>query len=79
MQYARFVVNAAQGNFGISYRQRQPVSDLIEQSLPATLELSLVSALMAIAFGIPMGIYTAFRRHAVLSSAFMALSLTGIS
>ncbi|CAM3799192.1 ABC transporter permease [Bordetella tumulicola] len=79
VQYARFVVNAAQGNFGISYRQRQPVSDLIEQRLPATLELSFVSALMALAFGIPMGIYTALRRHGVLSRAFMALSLAGIS
>ncbi|CAM3985470.1 ABC transporter permease [Bordetella muralis] len=79
VQYARFVSNAVQGNFGISYRQRQPVSDLIEQRLPATLELSFVSALMALAFGIPMGIYTALRRHGVLSRAFMALSLAGIS
>jgi len=79
VQYARFVRDAAQGNFGISYRQRQPVSDLIEQRLPATLELSFVSALMALAFGIPMGIYTALRRHGVLSRAFMALSLAGIS
>lgn len=79
VQYARFVGNAVQGNFGISYRQRQPVSDLIEQRLPATLELSFVSALMALAFGIPMGIYTALRRHGALSRAFMALSLAGIS
>ena len=79
VQYARFVGNAVRGNFGISYRQRQPVSDLIEQRLPATLELSFVSALMALAFGIPMGIYTALRRHGALSRAFMALSLAGIS
>ncbi|MBO1114615.1 ABC transporter permease [Bordetella petrii] len=79
VQYARFVRDAAQGNFGISYRQRQPVSDLIEQRLPATLELSFISALMALAFGIPMGIYTALRRHGALSRAFMALSLAGIS
>ncbi|MBV7485015.1 ABC transporter permease [Bordetella sp. BOR01] len=79
VQYARFVRDAAQGNFGISYRQRQPVSDLIKQRLPATLELSFVSAVMALAFGIPMGIYTALRRYGVLSRAFMALSLAGIS
>ncbi|OZI40320.1 ABC transporter permease [Bordetella genomosp. 1] len=79
VQYARFVANAAQGDFGISYRHRRPVSDLIEERLPATLELSFVSALMALAFGIPMGIYTALRRHGVLSKAFMALSLAGIS
>jgi len=79
VQYARFVVNAAQGDFGMSYRHRRPVSVLIEERLPATLELSFVSALMALAFGIPMGIYTALRRHGVLSRAFMALSLAGIS
>lgn len=79
VQYARFVGNAVRGDFGISYRQRQPVSDLIEQRLPATLELSFISALMALVFGIPMGIYTALRRHGTLSRAFMALSLAGIS
>ena len=47
--------------------------------MPATLELSFVSSLIALAFGIPMGIYTALRRHGVLSRTFMALSLAGIS
>ena len=59
VQYARFVVNAARGDFGTSYRHRRPVSELLEERLPATLELSFVSAFMALALGIPMGIYTA--------------------
>ena len=79
VQYVRFIGNAAQGDFGVSYRQRRPVSDLIESRLPATLELSLVSALMALFLGIPMGIYTALKRNGVLSRSFMALSLIGIS
>jgi peptide/nickel transport system permease protein len=79
VQYARFVANAARGDFGVSYRQRRPVSELLEERLPATLELSFVSALMALAFGIPMGIYTALKRRGVLSRAFMAISLAGIS
>src|ERR1700754_763093 len=58
MQYARFVGNAVRGDFGISYRHRRPVSELIKERLPATLELSFVSAVMALALGIPMGIYT---------------------
>lgn len=78
VQFARFVGNAVQGDFGISYRQRRPVAELLEER-PATLELSFVSALMALVFGIPMGIYTALRRHGVLSKTFMALSLAGIS
>lgn len=79
VQYARFVANAARGDFGTSYRHRRPVSELLEERLPATLELSFVSAFMALALGIPMGIYTALKRHGVLSKAFMAISLAGIS
>lgn len=79
VQYAHFVANAVQGDFGMSYRHRRPVSDLLEERMPATLELSFVSAVMALALGIPMGIYTALKRHGVLSKAFMAISLAGIS
>lgn len=79
VQYARFVANAARGDFGISYRHRRPVSELLEERMPATLELSFVSAVMALALGIPVGIYTALKRHGVLSKAFMAISLAGIS
>ncbi len=79
VQYARFIGKAAQGDFGMSYRQRRPVSELIESRLPATLELSLVSAVMALFLGIPMGIYTALRRNGILSRTFMTISLIGIS
>ncbi|QAA94827.1 ABC transporter permease [Pollutimonas thiosulfatoxidans] len=79
VQYFRFVKNAIQGDFGMSYRQRRPVSELIQSRMPATLELSFVSALMALFCGIPMGIYTALRRKGFLSRSFMTLSLIGIS
>lgn len=79
VQYGRFVVGAAQGDFGISYRHRRPVSELLTERMPATLELSFVSALMALAFGIPMGVYTALKRHGVLAKSFMTLSLIGVS
>lgn len=79
VQYARFIGKAVQGDFGMSYRQRRPVSELIESRLPATLELSFVSALIALFLGIPMGIYTALKRKGVLSRSFMTLSLIGIS
>ena len=78
-QFGRFVVNAAQGEFGISYQHRRPVSDLIAERAPATLELSLLSGILAIAIGIPMGVYTAIHRDGWLSRAFMSLSLIGIS
>jgi len=79
VQYGRFMANAAQGDFGVSYRQRRPVSELIQSRMPATLELSFISALIALCLGIPMGIYTALRRNGVLSRAFMTISLIGIS
>jgi peptide/nickel transport system permease protein len=79
VQYAHFVVNAAQGEFGLSLRQVQPVSRLFVERLPATLELSFVAALLALAFGIPMGIYTALRPRSWLSHALLAVSLVGVS
>lgn len=79
VQFGRFIGNAARGNFGHSYRQRRPVAELIWERFSATIELSAVSAVLALAVGIPMGVYTALRRHSWLSRAFMTLSLIGVS
>jgi peptide/nickel transport system permease protein len=78
-QFARFAVNAAQGEFGISYRLQQPVLELIMERLPATLELALVSGILAFVFGVVLGIYTALRRDGVLSNIIMTTSLIGVS
>ena len=79
IQFANFVGNAVQGDFGISLRQGRAVSTLLEERLPATLELSLVAGLIAIGIGIPMGVYAALRRGTWLSQLFMTLSLLGVS
>ncbi|WP_259780708.1 ABC transporter permease [Aestuariispira ectoiniformans] len=79
VQFGRFIAKAATGDFGLSYRQKQPVSDLIAERMPATLELSFVSAFLALAIGIPMGVYTALNRNSALSKLFMTLSLVGVS
>ena len=79
VQFGAFIGNAAQGEFGYSYRLRKPVRTLIAERFPATLELSLVSAVIALAVGIPMGVYTALHRRGLLSRAFMTLSLIGVS
>lgn len=79
VQYARFLGNAVEGNFGFSYRLRKPVSELIAERFPATLELSIMSALIALGAGLPMGVYTALRPKSLLSRSFMTLSLIGIS
>ena len=79
VQYARFVARAAQGEFGLSLRQLRPVSTLFLERLPATLELSLVAAVFALAAGIPMGVYSALRRDSWLAHVFQAVSLIGVS
>ena len=79
VQFARFVGHALRGDFGISYRLGQPVGQLIAERMPATLELSLVAALMALGVGIPMGVYTGLHRDSWLSRVFLTLSLIGVS
>jgi len=79
VQFVHFIGNAAQGDFGISLRQGRAVSTLIKERLPATLELAFAAAVIAIAVGIPMGVYTALRRDSWLSHFLLAVSLIGIS
>jgi len=79
IQFLNFTKNAVQGEFGNSFTLRVPVSGLMAQRFPATLELSLISAILALALGVPMGVYTAIHRKTLLSKAFMTISLMGVS
>ena len=79
VQYFNFLGNAVQGEFGLSLRQVQPVSKLIVERLPATLELSVVAAIFALVAGIPMGVYTALRPRSFFSQVLLAVSLAGVS
>ena len=76
---ARFLMNAARLDFGVSYQFKQPVADLIGARMPATLELALAASILALAAGVPMGVYAALRRDSALARLFQALSLIGIS
>ena len=78
-QYTRFIGNVLRGDFGISYRIKRPVSTLILERLPATLELVFVSAIIALIVGIGLGVYTGIRRHSWISRFVMAVSLIGVS
>jgi peptide/nickel transport system permease protein len=79
VQFWHFLVNAAQGEFGLSLRQGAKVSRLISERLPATLELAFVAAMIALLLGIPMGVYAALKRGSFLSQVFMTISLLGVS
>ncbi|MFC7407876.1 MULTISPECIES: ABC transporter permease [Hydrogenophaga] len=79
VQFWHFLANAAQGEFGLSLRQGAKVSRLIGERFPATLELALVAGVLALAVGIPMGVYAALRRGTFMSQVFMTVSLLGVS
>jgi peptide/nickel transport system permease protein len=79
VQFARFAGNAVQGEFGISLKQARPVSQLLKERLPATLELALCAAGIALIGGTLMGVYTALRRDSWFSQFLLTVSLVGVS
>ena len=78
-QYGRFVKNLATGEFGFSYRTRQPIGEMILSRLPATLELGFVSLLISLFLGIPAGIYTALNKDGFISNSILVATLVGVS
>ena len=79
IRYGRFLLRAAQGDFGLSYTSSRPVGEVIAERLPATVELTFVSAVIAIVLAIPMGVYTALNRHSWVARALLIVSLVGVS
>jgi len=79
IQFGRFMGNAVQGEFGISYRLKRPVADLIAERMPATLELVIASAILSVFLGIPMGVYTGINPNSWLSRFILVGSLIGVT
>ncbi|RAI01702.1 ABC transporter permease [Acuticoccus sediminis] len=79
VQYARFVTNAAQGEFGISYRNQQDVMVLIGERFPATFELVIVATVLSLLVGIPLGVVTAIHREKRAADALQIGSIVGVS
>ncbi|HMS27458.1 MAG TPA: ABC transporter permease [Burkholderiaceae bacterium] len=79
VQFWHFLGNAIQGEFGISLRQGAKVSRLIGERFPATIELSLAAAVLALIIGVPMGVYAALRRGTFVTQSMMTISLLGVS
>jgi peptide/nickel transport system permease protein len=79
VQFGRFVGRAMQGEFGLSLRQGRPVSTLLKERLPATLELATTAAILALILGIPAGVYTALRRNSWFAHFLLTVSLVGVS
>ena len=79
IQFLRFIGNAARGQFGLSYRTSEPVSRMILERAPATIELSFCAAMFVLLVGVPMGVYTGLYPRHWSSQWLQAVSLLGVS
>lgn len=79
VQYVRFVTNAAQGEFGLSWRNQQNVITLIGERFPATFELVIIATLLSLAIGIPLGVFTAIGRGRWWAESLQFSSIVGVS
>jgi peptide/nickel transport system permease protein len=79
VQYLTWVGNALRGDLGISLRTNQPVTQLIAQKLPVTLQLALMALAFALVIGIPTGIVSAIRKGTVTDYAANVVALSGLS
>jgi len=79
VRFVRYLGLAARGDFGISYRNLEPVGRVLLARVPATLELALCAALLALCVGIPMGVYAGIKRNAWPAQVLQVVSLIGIS
>jgi peptide/nickel transport system permease protein len=79
VQFARFLGGLLSGDFGVSYRFGVQVARLIGERLPATLELSVCAMVIAVALGVPLGIWTALNQRSALAQVVLGLSLIGVA
>ena len=79
VQYWQFISQAVRGNFGESMRYGEPVTQLVAERLPATVELALASMLVAIIIALPIGVYSAIKHNSLWDHSGMTVALVGIS
>lgn len=79
IQYAAWLGRVLQGDLGRSIRSKQPVSDLIAQRLPATMQLAVFSIVLALAIALPAGIISAVKRGTALDVVATTVSLLGVA
>jgi len=79
LQFAAFTGDMLRGDFGYSYRTRQPVGEMLLGRIPATLELGVVALLISLIVGIPAGVYTALRPRGAVSQSILLATLVGVS
>src|SRR2546422_7528052 len=78
-QYVRWLGGVLHGDFGIDFRQNEPIGRMIVDRLPVTLELTALAALAAALIGVPLGLLAGARRGGPADRASLAVGLVGIS
>lgn len=78
-QFLTFVANALRGDLGTSFVYGRPALEVILERLPATMELALTALVIAVAFGVPLGVYAGLRPDTVGGRSVMAGSILGFS
>lgn len=78
-QYARWVSRAARGDFGLDFRQNEPIGRMILDRLPVTIELTLAATLCAAVIGVPLGLLGGGRRGGVADRTALTIGLVGVS
>ncbi|WP_225772632.1 ABC transporter permease [Inquilinus sp. Marseille-Q2685] len=79
VQYLAWIGQVAQGDFGISLRTDAPVTELIAQKLPVTIQLAAMAMVFALLIGIPAGIVAAVRKGTTVDYAANIFALSGLS
>lgn len=79
IQYLKFLISATKGDFGKSFKYSQPASEVIVQRLPATIELAIVSLIIAMVFAIPLGVWAAAKPNSWVDNFGTTFGLFGIS
>jgi peptide/nickel transport system permease protein len=78
-QLFRFLGDAITGDFGISFQSQQPVTSIIAERLPITLQLGLMALIISIALGIPLGLLAAYKQNSWLDQSLRVVSVAGLS
>ncbi|MEZ5824101.1 MAG: ABC transporter permease [Geminicoccaceae bacterium] len=79
IQYGYWIGGALQGDLGMSLRTRQPVTELIAEKLPVTIQLAVMALLIALVIGVPAGIISAYRKGTVVDWVANIVALSGLS
>ncbi len=79
VQYATWLGRALRGDFGQSYMQRRPVADILKERVPRSLELAVLTLLLATLWAVPLGVVSAVRQNSWADYLVRLLSISGLS